>query len=403
MDTTHDSEYSIKLDVLSEGYDRKMAWWLPRVGIIPPSTAVLTMAKSDLDKNDVLTGASTMISDDLGETWSEPVFQPTLDRRPLVDDLEVCPVDMTPAWHAAGGKLLLTGCTMIYRPGAFEFVRDARFSRDIVYSVFDEETRTWEEWDTVDVPGKDDRFFYVGAGAAQRVDLDNGQILLPVYGHNREGQTSHYEQVINFATVLRCEFDGEKLTYLAHGDELSIPVPRGFYEPSLTRLDGRFYLTLRNAQKGYVTTGDDGLHFDEPKPWLFDDGCELGSYCTQQHWITHSDGLFLVYTRRGANNDHIQRHRAPLFMARVDTDRLCVIRETERIVVPEKGATLGNFGAVNASPDESWVTVAELMQNGSSAMESRLEAERRGANNRVYVSRIVWERPNRLVSGGVGS
>ena len=45
--------------------------------------------------------------------------------------------------------------------------------------------------------------------------------------------------------------------------------------------------------------------------WTFDDGSELGNYNTQQHWVTHSDGLFLVYTRRGADNDDIARHRAP--------------------------------------------------------------------------------------------
>ncbi|MDQ3624385.1 MAG: hypothetical protein M3463_18145 [Verrucomicrobiota bacterium] len=48
---------------------------------------------------------------------------------------------------------------------------------------------------------------------------------------------------------------------------------------------------------------------------------------------------------RGANNDHIVRHRAPLFMARVDTDKLHVIRSSEKIVVPERGAEMGNFGA----------------------------------------------------------
>lgn len=41
-----------------------------------------------------------------------------------------------------------------------------------------------------------------------------------------------------------------------------------------------------------------------------DDGKELGSYNTQRHWLAHSVGPFLVYTRRGADNDHILRHRA---------------------------------------------------------------------------------------------
>jgi len=64
-----------------------------------------------------------------------------------------------------------------------------------------------------------------------------------------------------------------------------------------------------------------------------DDGGELGSYNTQTHWLTLGDRLYLVYTRRGANNDHIPRHRAPLFIARFDPDRPCVIRDSERIAV----------------------------------------------------------------------
>ena len=32
----------------------------------------------------------------------------------------------------------------------------------------------------------------------------------------------------------------------------------------------------------------------------------------------HSEGIFLVYTRKGVGSDHVFRHRAPLFMAQVD-------------------------------------------------------------------------------------
>ena len=161
------------------------------------------------------------------------------------------------------------------------------------------------------------RFGNAGAGCTQRVDLPGGDILLPV-SFKRPGDK------LSSSTVVRCRFDGETLRYVEHGDELSLDVPRGLGEPSLAQFEGRFFLTLRNDKKGYVTSGTDGLHFDKPKPWTFDDGTELGNYNTQQHWVTHSEGLFLVYTRRGAGNDHVFRHRAPLFMARVDPDRpLC--------------------------------------------------------------------------------
>ena len=119
-------------------------------------------------------------------------------------------------------------------------------------------------------------------------------------------------------TVVRCSFDGDVLTYREHGDVLALNIARGLYEPSLVQHGGRYFLTIRNDLKGYVTESGDGLHYRPVKPWMFDDGEDLGSYNTQQHWLTHGDGLFLVYTRRGANNDHIMRHRAPLFIAQVD-------------------------------------------------------------------------------------
>ena len=63
------------------------------------------------------------------------------------------------------------------------------------------------------------------------------------------------------ATVVRCRFDGETLRYVEHGDEMTINVQRGFTEPSLAQLKGRFFLTLRNDEHGHVTSGPDGLRF----------------------------------------------------------------------------------------------------------------------------------------------
>jgi len=131
-----------------------------------------------------------------------------------------------------------------------------------------------------------------------------------------------------------------------------------------------------------VTFGTDGLHFGPIKPWCFDDGGELGSYNTQQHWLTRDNRLFLAYTRRGAGNDHIPRHRAPLFLAEVDPDRLVVLRDTEQVLVPERGATLGNFGAAPITPNESWVTVSEGVWSD--------EARQRGATGATWIARIRW-------------
>jgi hypothetical protein len=228
----------------------------------------------------------------------------------------------------------------------------------------------------------DEKFNDAGAGCAQRFDLPDGTILLPLY-FVPAGKNSH-------VTVARCGFDGTTLTYLENGTELHVDdKTRGLHEPSLARFDGKYFLTIRNDKRGFITRSDDGLRFEPIQEWRFDDGRPLGNYNTQQHWVTHSDGLFLVYTRRGADNDHVFRHRAPLFMAQVDPERPRVIRDTERILVPERGARLGNFGVVDISPEETWVTVSEWMQPEG--------VEKYGSDGSVYVARIHWAKPNRLV------
>ena len=74
-------------------------------------------------------------------------------------------------------------------------------------------------------------------------------------------------------------------------------------------------------------------------------------------------------------------------MARVDPDRLQVLRASEKVVVPERGAELGNFGACRISDDEAWVTVSEGMFMKDSAA--------RGAEGATFVARIRWSRPDR--------
>ena len=256
--------------------------------------------------------------------------------------------------------------------------------RATAYSVYDPETHSWDAWQTLKMPNEP-RFKSSGAGSVQRWDLKNGEVLLPVYF--KEPEATQYS-----VTVCRCEFDGKQLRYLEHGDELTIDNKRGLYEPSLVKHQDRFFLTLRNDDAGYVATSEDGLHFTQPQPWCFDDGTRLGNYNTQQHWISNSHGLYLIYTRKGADNDHVFRHRAPLFIARVDPERRVVERATEKILVPERGARLGNFGVTRVSPDEFWITVTEWMQTWGPDIIIPPDNPR-GANNRIYIAKLKWSQP----------
>lgn len=369
-------DYDVEVQTISSGFDKETCWVHPRAGTIPGETptVVLTMQKLLLSGSDIFYALNEMRTDDGGKTWSGPTEHENLGRIPYDDGGTAVICDFTPKWHAATGKLLGTGHTAMYNKDN-KLIHTNR-ARTTAYSVYNAEARTWSTWKNMEMPDES-YFFNNGAGCTQRVDLPNGDILLPIYFKGKD--TKQYS-----ATVVRARFDGDTLSYVEHGSMHTVPVERGFPEPSLAEHKGRFFLTLRNDVKGYVTSGSDGLHFDEAKPWTFDDGEELGSYNTQQHWVTHPDGLFLVYTRRGANNDHVFRHRAPLFMAQVNPDTLQVIRSTERILVKERGARLGNFAVTKFSDNETWVSVAEWMQP--------VGIEKYGSDNSVYVAKIKWKK-----------
>ena len=385
-------KYDIELQTVSTGYDRETCWVQTRAGVIPPDRAVITTQKLRLTGSDIFYAIHSAQSTDFGRTWPDFVEQHAFRPRPRSDGSYFYVSDFWPKWHAASGTLLGTGHAPLYRND--ELV-STPYARSPAYSVYDATAGEWRDWRFLDLP--DTPFYNSGAGCAQRVDLSDGTVLLPIYFRGLD-EAGRGWKGCSSVTVLRCGFDGTTLRYIEHGSVLSVPVPRGLGEPSLAHFDGRFFLTLRNDERGYIAASTDGLHFAEPKPWTFDNGQELGSYNTQQHWTTHSDGLFLVYTRRGADNDHVFRHRAPLFMAQVDPDRLCVLRDTERIVVPERGARLGNFGTTPASADESWVVVSEWMQTNPPNPFDSTVCERYGSSNAIFLARIRWDRPNLLVS-----
>ena len=371
-------DYRVQLDTIHSGFDKHTCWVHARAGAIPQAgedpIVVLTMQKLLLSGSDVFYALNEMRRDDVAATWSGPVeHTEAMGRRPFGEG-EMCICDFTPKWHGATGKLLGTGQVAHYTANA---ITPGVRPRATAYSVYNADARQWSPWATLEMPDQDSTFFSSGAGSTQSVDLPDGDILLPVYFMSPQDHPCYK------ATVVRCAFDGEQLTYVEHGTKLALAEPRGFCEPSLTCCQGRYFLTLRNDLRGYVCAGEDGLHFDEPRPWTFDDGSDLGNYNTQQHWVTHGDALFLVYTRRGLNNDHVFRHRAPLVMAQVDPERLCVIRDTERVLVPERGARLGNFGVCDVDERETWVTVTEWMQP--------VGCEQYGSDNSVYVARILWD------------
>lgn len=352
-------------------------WWQARSAYVPGPKPLWLTTMSETGK----TGTHNFhdiyasFSHDAGQSWTKPKTVPSLRRTKQSDGYEVAPGDLWPTWHARSGMVLATGKTFNFEGGT----KENRLRERVAYAVFNPKTGRGTPLKFLSMPEKDQSGATItgcNAGCTQRVDLPDGDILLPVR-YWRDPKKHNYTSV-----VARCSFDGETLTYQEHGTELNIPKGRGLYEPSLTKFGGRYFLTLRADHSAFVTSGKDGIHFDPIREWKFDDGQVLGSYNTQQHWMTVGGGLFLVYTRRGADNDHIMRHRAPLFIGQVNPKTLRVTRATERVLIPENEATLGNSGICRISDNESWVTCGEgLLRLG----------KRKGQKNKVHFVKVTAE------------
>lgn len=386
--------FDVQADVVLRKLSPDFCWFHPRVAAVPgvgkdEQPAVILTIQKHLVADDHYSGLYFLRTDDLGKTWTGPTEIPELAwrRGPNKETIAVC--DVTPGWHAPSGKLIAVGTKLRYSPQGGQLLDQPR-SHECAYATFDLRTDRWTAWKMLAMPETDGKFFLVAPGCVQWLVQPDGTLLVPIYFRGPKG--SDYT-----STVVHCTFDGDELKYLKHGDELAMAGGRGLCEPSLAFYQKRYYLTLRNDARAYVTTSRDGLHFEPVKPWTFDDGRDLGSYNTQAHWLMHSDGIFLTYTRRGANNDHIARNRAPLFIAQVDPGKLHVIRKTEKALLPERGVMLGNFGAATITPHESWVTDAEFISRlVDPAAGTRPHP--RGADGTVWLGRVKWSSPNRLAS-----
>ncbi len=376
--------YRLELTVPIQGaaIDSGHAWTHVRVAPIPQPdevpTLFMTMSKYSVGGMDVYFDPHLSKSLDFGKCWSAPSIIENIKTQKVNDQTFKTLGDMTPKWHHASNTLLVTGKTFFY----IDTESSANYwEREIGYAVYDPASGDWSKLKYLELPEKDHSgapFLGENAGNTQRVDLPSGDILLPIYYTRVKGSPKHNR----IATVILCSFDGRELKYKEHGSELTLNLGRGLFEPSLAYFQGEYFLTIRNDKRGFITRSKDGLHFEPVKPWTWQNGEEIGNANTQQHWITHKEKLYLVYTRKGANNEHIFRNRAPLFMSEVDTQNLNLIQETERIVVPERGAAIGNFGITRINEDETWIVAAQSQQNDPGAM------------NWINISKIIWSAPN---------
>ncbi len=374
---------SIEKITLKRGRDGSgPSWFHPRPCLVPGKDGpVVFMTMQEIRGSDYFLPVHWMESRDFGKTWTEPCPVPSLGRNPATDergDESVC--DVVPQFHPQSGSVLALGHNVFYKGKGFDRKQPPRCS---VYAVYKD--GKWSErkrllWD--DPRGGT---IYTN-NCGQREVLEDGSIAFVMsFGAKATSRS---------AAGVRCSFDGETLAIQKVGREIRHAAGRGLLEPSLVRYRGKFYATLRaEDSRGYVAASDDGLDFEEKQPWCWDDGTPLDMSTTQQHWLPHSDGLHLVYTRKDASNAKVIRWRSPLFMAQVDLKTLRLIRETERVVLPLIGdgvnaadevPLMGNFQTLNVTPDESWVTDGEM-------------TPKHGFKGDLVLGKIRWSRPNGLV------
>ncbi len=354
-------------------------WFHPRACRVPTTDGTLgLMTLQTIAGSDFFGPVHFMTTRDLGVTWTEPQPVPALGRAKRDDGWDEGVCDVVPEFHPQTKSVLALGHSVCYRGAKFEIAQPPRWP---VYAVWKDGQwgpRHKLAWD-------DPRGNYIYTNnCGQRVVLPNGDIAFVMTFGALNTKRS--------AAGVRCSFDGETLAIKQVGPEIKHAAGRGLLEPSLVHWRDKFFVTIRAEDNhGYVAMSDDGLTFSEKQAWSWDNGEAVAMSSTQQHWLAHSDALFLVYTRKDASNVNVIRWRAPLFMAQVDPQKLRLIRDTERIVLPLIGDGVkapddvpisGNFHTTNISPTESWITDGEFLP-------------KRYYKGDMYLARIKWAEPNR--------
>ena len=351
--------------------------------ILDNGFGIMTTQPLRLSGCDVFYGMYILHTSDGGKSWTKPEPSKTLIRKAIGAGLEMAICDATPFYHEKSGKILLIGQSATYLNDELA----AHSKRYTLYSVYDEASGDFSPFEIVDMPYPDTLFYSAGSGSSQFVIEDNGDILIPLYHMDIEKSKNPWNNCYK-SSVMRCAFDGKRLSFIKIGASLSIEVPRGLYEPSLIKHGGKYFLALRADSSGYIAIGDDGLNFGAPRELVWENGESIGNYCTQQHWISLGGRLYLVYTRRGADNDNVFRHRAPLFIAELDTEQMCLIKSTEQIAVPNRGARLGNFGAQSRTND-AFIFASEWMQTTEPDQTDYKKCMRYGSDNSIFVVHIT--------------
>ena len=372
---------------LFPGYDGKTCKVQPSVATDGRGTVLLTWQNLLLSGSDVFFGESMARSTDGGKTFSSGARQEVLS--------DAWEGKIRTAFYGnvfysrKNGRWYGLGAAQRYENDKVPMLRspDGKPATVPMYYTVNAEKGVFTSKRRLDVP-----FDYVRTlPFGQVLECADDDLLVPFYvcAPGRGDKSC--------CIIVRYRFGDEGLVPVKAGTPLADDAyPRGIGEPSLAKLDGKFYLTLRTDVQGLWAESDDGMAFSKPQPWRWDDGSLLENYNTQQHWLRPDGALYLAYTRKGAHNDHVFRHRAPIFMAKFDPVRKCLVRSTEVILVPELGARLGNFNVIENGPNEAWLVTAEWMQSWHGHVCSDY-----GSDNSIWLAKVKFCIPRSTSRGAL--
>ena len=366
----------IEISRLSTEFNGERCYVHARGALRDDGFGIITMQKLELSGSDLFYGIEFITTADSGASFTDPKLSRGLERKYFSDGTSEVMCDATPFYHKSSGKILLIGHMATYNGD-----KGIMKPKTTAYSIYDEASGDFTPVQMIRLPESlRGRYYVAGSGCSQISETDSGDLLIPFYFSLKDGGV-HFS-----SAVMHCRFDGKSLECLEIGNDVTVEAPRGLCEPSIVQFKGESYLSLRNDVSGYVARVRDGIRIDMPIELCFDDGENLGNYNTQQHWLVGDGKLWLVYTRRAENNSHVFRHRAPLFMAEFDPTAMRVIRDTETVVVPERGARLGNFGCQSYSDEIGYVFASEWMQGNHGVDGCR----KYGSDNSIFISKVIF-------------
>lgn len=349
---------------------------------------IMTTQPIRLSGMDIFYGMYISKTYDGGKTWSPLMPSKTLTRKPFGENYQIAFCDATPMLHKKSGKIILVGQGTLYVNDEHAPSPSPRYT---IYAVYDESLGDFGDFKVLSSPlFSAEEYFSNGNGSGQYIELDDGDLLIPIY-HNSKNDLIDPWKCCYKSSVLRCSFDGESLEIKKIGNPITTDLPRGLYEPSIIKCNSDYYLALRNDATGYIAKSRDGLNFDTPTELVWDSDESIGNYNTQQHLISVGGKLYIVYTRRADDNDNVPRHRAPLFISEFDTEKMCLIQKTEKIVVPNRGARLGNFGTQSRENfGDAFVFASEWMQTTEPDPYDFKKCMRYGSDNSIFVTHISF-------------